>query len=491
VSQLTAEQALVDGVQFVLEHPSMVCSDLLRLGNALRNNHGSFPRSLLALISERGERARTTEESLDTLQDGTSVCPLCDEHPINIRNTCGHGLCASCWTDFVAATIRNSSTPEVQKGNDDDGGSMVLDIKCPGDIDGKCRCPVQFSIIRKALPDGIEDLVRTVIRSMSRLFLSGAAAIAQCVCGAVVCSTLIGSEVECTCGYVQCIGDMKRGASRGTLIPHPLLSSDEEQLWQQMNTAGSDKRSMIMRYKNCPKCGTLTTKCGCEGAIVCAGMDKCPNERCDHMVCSKCRTDWCWICRRIGSTETRCSRPESERKDTKELLLRIGPEVQALEKRLKEMGPKSLFDELQLKDSKGGVMSSKLNRFVLSISGIPVNSVEACRQRVLKILDNQCIVLETTDSSNFPFASDWIETVHNDRKYYLNTKTQARQWECPQPKCLPLALRKVDVLHAPGYFSGSRFSIPLLNTFIFSYAWLQAKTFARTCALRMNLCGFA
>jgi hypothetical protein len=155
------------------------------------------------------------------------------------------------------------------------------------------------------------------------------------------------------------------------------------------------------------------------------------------------------------------------------------------------MGPKSLFNELQLKDSEGGVMSSKLNRFVLSISGVPVNSVEACRQRVLKILDNQCILLETTDSPKFPFSSDWTEMVHNDKKYYLNTKTQARQWECPRPKCLPLALRKVDVLHAPGYFSGSRFSIRQLNKVIFSYALLQAKTFARTCAPRTNLCGFA
>jgi hypothetical protein len=429
------------------------------MGAALCSNHGSFSRSLLALMSE----AHTKEKSVAHLHDDTSLCPLCSEHSISARNTCGHGLCASCWTDFVAATVRNSSTPEVQKGNDDDGGSMVLDVKCPADTSGKCRCPVQFSILRQALPDGIENLVRTVMRSMSRLFLSGAAAIAQCVCGAVVCSTLISSEVECACGFVQCIGDMKRGASRANFIPHPHLSSDEEQSWQQLNTVGSDARSMIMRYKNCPKCGTLTTKCGCQGKIQCAGMDKCPQEACDHMVCSKCRTDWCWICRRIGSTEPRCSRPESERKDTKELLLRIGPEVQELEQKIKKLGLQSLLDSLELKDSKDGVISSKLNHTVLSISGIPVKTVDACKHLALKILYKQCVVLETSSLQSVPST----------------------------PQSVPLAQRNFVALHAPGYFSGSAF--PLISSFdvVFSHSWNQAKSFAQTCALQMNLCVYA
>ncbi len=101
-----------------------------------------------------------------------------------------------------------------------------MDIKCPGDVDGKCRCAVEFSVLNTALPQGIESLVRTVMHSMSRLFLSG----------------------------------------------------DEEQLVQQANTDGSEQRNMLMRYKNCPKCGTMTTKYGCVGTAVYGGMDKCPNE---------------------------------------------------------------------------------------------------------------------------------------------------------------------------------------------------------------------
>jgi hypothetical protein len=389
--------------------------------------------------------------------------------PVGTRNVCGHGLCDTCWTDFVSFTIRNSSSPEVQKGNDDSGGALVLDIKCPADREGKCLCPVEFSVLKKALPISIENLVRTVMRSMSRLFLSGAAAIAQCVCGAVACSSLINSEVECTCGHVQCIGDMKRGAARASYIPHPLLSSDEVQLWQEMNTVGSEKRSMVMRYKNCPKCGTMTTKCGCTGRAVCSGMDKCPNEACepshnyslfhrspfsgDHMKCSKCGTDWCWICRRIGSTEQRCSRPASERKDTKELLLRISPEVQALEKALAEMGPKSLFDHLQLKNGEAGVTSSLLNRTVMSISGAAVFSIEDCRL-ALRISGTQCVVIETADLSASCIPSSWTQMDHNGRKFFYNTETQLRQWECPR-QVVPLDQRKVQVICASGYESGS------------------------------------
>jgi hypothetical protein len=451
VPQSKAEQALVDGVQFVLEHAPAVCSDLLRLASALRVNHGSFSRSLSALMFERGQ---PTGELSAEAHDDASVCPVCQEEPVGERNSCGHGLCATCWTNFVASTIHNSSTPEVQKGNDDDGGSVVLDIKCPGDATAKCRCPVQFSVLRKALPQGIETLVRTVMRSMSRQFLSGAAAIAQCVCGAVVCGTLLAGEVECTCGHVQCIGDMKRGFPRASYIPHPNVTSDEEQVWRQMNTVGSEQRSMIMRYKNCPKCGTMTTKCGCQGVVVCAGMDKCPKEACDHMKCSKCNTDWCWTCRRIGSTEQRCSRPLSEQKDTKELLLRFGPEVQQLETTLKEMAPASLFDILQLQDSEAGVISLKLNRSVLSISGVPVNSVQTC-QRALSILHTQAIVIETADLQATEFPSGWTEMVLDGQVLYYNSQTLVIQRQRPLPAAVPPKQRKIEVMHAPGYFSGA------------------------------------
>jgi hypothetical protein len=450
-----AEEAMVAGVQAVLEHPSSNCSDLAHLSASLLSNHGSFTRSLLAL---KLQRADAQGGSRGSVHHEASLCPVCTAEPVIVRNVCGHGLCNTCWTEFVANAVHNSSTPEVSKGNDAAGASLVLDIKCPGDLHGKCRCVVEFSVLKKALPQGIDTLVRTAMRSMSKLLLAGASAVAQCVCGDVACATLMDSEVDCTCGFVQCIGDMKRGMARASFIPHPHLSSDEELLWLQMNTAGSEQRNMLMRYKNCPKCGTVTTKCGCRGAIVCTDMDKCPNEACDHMKCGKCGSDWCWICRRVGSTESRCSRPASEQKDTKELLLRITPEVKVLETSLMNMRPKSLLEDLQLSDGKAGVVSKSLNRTVVSISGVEVFSVEACKQ-ALRLLDSQCAVIQTADleASNVP--SGWLQMQHGGKTFYLHTASKIMQWQCPRAQP-PRTSLNFELVQVPGYFSGMHLRRP-------------------------------
>jgi hypothetical protein len=90
---------------------------------------------------------------------------------------------------------------------------------------------------------------------------------------------IIDSEVECKCGYVQCISDMKRSVSREGWTPHPHLTSDDVNDWKMLNVSGSEQRWKLMRFKNCPKCGTITQKCGCSSSnIICNGLDKCPNE---------------------------------------------------------------------------------------------------------------------------------------------------------------------------------------------------------------------
>ena len=117
------------------------------------------------------------------------------------------------------------------------------------------------------------------------------------------------------------------------------------------------------------------------------------------------------------------------------------------------MYPKSLFDDLQLENRTTGVISSKLKRCVLSISGVPVTSVETCKH-VLKILDNQCAVIETADLTASDLPSGWMEMERDGRKFFFNTESQVRQWRCPRP-VVPSAQRKVEVVHAPGYLSGT------------------------------------
>jgi len=83
-----------------------------------------------------------------------------------------------------------------------------------------------------------------------------------------------------------------------------------------------------MRFKPCPKCGVETTKCGCEGTVQCNGLERCPNEKCDHMSCAMCKFDWCWICSE-PSRETRCTKPV--KKDKKERFIAASKNVVTLE----------------------------------------------------------------------------------------------------------------------------------------------------------------
>lgn len=85
--------------------------------------------------------------------------------------------------------------------------------------------------------------------------------------------------MECQCSFVQCIADMKRSVDRVGWAPHPQLTSDDLLDWKMLSMPGSEQRWKLMRFKNCPKCGTATQKCGCSPAkIECNGLDKCPNE---------------------------------------------------------------------------------------------------------------------------------------------------------------------------------------------------------------------
>lgn len=101
-----------------------------------------------------------------------------------------------------------------------------------------------------------------------------------------------------------------------------------------MSQAGNADRFGLFRFKACPGCGVISTRCGCPSSrIICDGLERCPNEACDHMYalfsplftnttlmlillpprsCKSCGTDWCWICRQKGATHTRCPKPLKE-----------------------------------------------------------------------------------------------------------------------------------------------------------------------------------
>ena len=76
-----------------------------------------------------------------------------------------------------------------------------------------------------------------------------------------------------------------------------------------------------MRFKGCPHCGTMTTRCGCSPQkIECDNLERCPNEKCDHIDCTVCSKRWCWVCGG-PSCPTKCAKPALERTHRKEKFL--------------------------------------------------------------------------------------------------------------------------------------------------------------------------
>jgi hypothetical protein len=51
-----------------------------------------------------------------------------------------------------------------------------------------------------------------------------------------------------------------------------------------LSQAGNADRFGLFRFKACPGCGVISTRCGCPSTgIICDGLERCPNEACDHM----------------------------------------------------------------------------------------------------------------------------------------------------------------------------------------------------------------
>ena len=51
-----------------------------------------------------------------------------------------------------------------------------------------------------------------------------------------------------------------------------------------LSQAGNADRFGLFRFKACPGCGVISTRCGCPSSgIICDGLERCPNEACDHM----------------------------------------------------------------------------------------------------------------------------------------------------------------------------------------------------------------
>jgi hypothetical protein len=255
------------------------------------------------------------------------TCTMClDEKPVAefMQPPCGHAKCRQCFTEYFSTAIKDSQTPARALGKQ---GLSITNLKC-----SECNALIPLSFFQQVSPGLSTELARVLSSIVISNLVAGQCAFARCVCSAILLAPTQECEAFCShCGRAASIGNFKRQNLSEAWNHHSDLNSHESLNWKLLNSSGNMDRIGVLRYKPCPQCGVMSTRCGCDSKnIVCDKLDRCPSERCDHMTCAACNMNWCWVCSAKNSSEVRCSRPQSERTDRKERFLAVSNGIQKL-----------------------------------------------------------------------------------------------------------------------------------------------------------------
>ena len=189
-------------------------------------------------------------------------CPICNEEFIsNNKNTvqnCGHSFCDSCWYDFLSIKIKENKLPSIK----------CLDYNCKSKLDDEFIINLLQS--NKNLIDKYKKykMELEIINNPNKK-----------LCPFPNCDSYLELKdikqqyISCKNKHTYCFSCLKK--------PHGNLQCN----------INLDKS--IIEYasnnfvKKCPKCSIITEK----------------SSGCNHITCSKCNYQWCWLCNEKYDTE--------------------------------------------------------------------------------------------------------------------------------------------------------------------------------------------
>ena len=202
------------------------------------------------------EDNQNTKDELNLIQKEEKIeCDICNEMFIVDKNNkveeCGHAFCSSCWFDFLSVNIKENKLPS---------------IKC---LDYNCKVKLTDEFIINLLGSD-QNLIQKYKRYKLELEIINDPN--KKLCPYPNCDSYLelidirNKDVTCKNGHKYCFDCLKK--------PHGKLPCN----------AKIDK-SLIEFAKNnfvkkCPKCSIITEK----------------NQGCNHITCTKCRYQWCWLC---------------------------------------------------------------------------------------------------------------------------------------------------------------------------------------------------
>ena len=182
-------------------------------------------------------------------------CEICSESFIpkneNTLKQCGHSYCNSCWYDFLSAQIQENKLPS---------------IKC---LNYECQEKLTDEFIINLLKNN-NDLIEKYKKYKYELEIINNPN--KKICPFPNCDSYLElkdpriKEVTCLNNHTFCFLCLRK--------PHGKIPCNENLDTSMIEFA---KNNFV---KRCPKCGIITEK----------------SSGCNHITCSKCRFQWCWLC---------------------------------------------------------------------------------------------------------------------------------------------------------------------------------------------------
>jgi ariadne-1 len=196
------------------------------------------------------------------------TCGICyDDYPGDqmLSLSCKHFLCRTCWRDYLEVAIKD--------------GPSCLHTKCPYP---KCSIVVDETLVKELVDPKIYKIYSKYI---ARSFVDDNPRIKWCPapdCGkAVYCPETVTDSVQCSCGAKFCFK-----CNRESHVP---ASCEQVAAWQKKEKDESETATWLTaNTKDCPKCNRSIEK----------------NGGCNHMTCSLCKHEFCWVCMDPWSTHS-------------------------------------------------------------------------------------------------------------------------------------------------------------------------------------------
>jgi len=251
----------INDIKVINDNKIQKQSDFINHFDVSSNNSASDRNLTKTNIENKNENEINVEISFKKEKQKIE-CPICNEEFISNNNNtvknCGHSFCDGCWYDFLSIKIKENRLPS---------------IKC---LDYKCQSKLDDEFIINLLQSN-KDLIYKYQKYKMELEIINNPN--KKLCPFPNCDSYLELKdikeqyTSCKNKHTYCFSCLKK--------PHGNLPCNNKLDKSIIEYASNNF------VKKCPKCSIITEK----------------SSGCNHITCSKCNFQWCWLCNEKYDTE--------------------------------------------------------------------------------------------------------------------------------------------------------------------------------------------